>query len=575
MLNFDRALTGLALLVLSPVVLGAGTESTATTAAADDATSTAVVAVVNGEPIYLEDVEGTLGAMHETVADTDRTDFQLEQLMFRVVNDALLAQEARALGFDEDPRVQAKLAGLRERLAVETLERREIWEPATATEEEVRRSFAERYRTVTLRLATTHDREEAEALLERARAGEDLETLAREHSVDPYGPRGGLATALPRADLLMEVAEAAFAAEVGELVGPVVTPIGWTLLRVEAFGEADPERFAAVERNERSVVRMHKGEDLRAALVGRIQEAHPISIERGAVAAIVPERLPDGRLKPRVDDPEAVVARIGTRVITAAQYGGALFGRWSGVRNEVAAVAAAPIVLDKLVAREILLAEALRRGYDRLPEVERRAAALERRLLVERALREVVAAEVEVTPEEMEAWYAENKGSLKRPPRVHASQITTATAEEAAQVAELARQGADFAWLARRHSIDRFKDLGGDRGWMDPGTGTGAQDDELLTAAPGDVLGPFDMAENNVVMKVNAIQDQGIYSLEEAGGNVRQAVFATEFQRVLDRYLHTLRERSEIDVRSEALEGLAISGTRSDEAARPGAGHGQ
>jgi peptidyl-prolyl cis-trans isomerase C len=543
----------------------------------------AVVATVNGEPVYLEALEEHLGEMHGRVEETRRSAFDLEALTVRLVNDVLIAQEARALELDREPPIPERIEARRRELAVRRLEREEIWSKAAVSDEEVRATFEELYRRVTLRVITTHEEAEAAAVLAELTAGADFEPLARERSKDPYGPRGGLVQSLPRADLQRAIAEVAFGLEPGRVFGPVATEIGWAVLEVVAFEPPEEERFAAVRREIAETVRFRKAEAAREALGVLLRERHPVTVDADAVASIARERLPDGRLIPRPADPAAAVARIGAREITAEVYARALMVRWAGVRNEIAAEAAAPIVLDRMIADELLAAEALARGYGRAPETERELDAYESRLLVNRYLDEVLAPTIEITREELEAHYAAHREGFRMPPRLRLAQITVPNREEAERIARLAAEGADFAWLARRHSIDGYRDAGGDKGWVEPRPGVDALNDALLAAAVGDVLPPFETAESAVVHRVTAREERGIYPFEEVSGNVRRAVFDRKARAAIDALVTALRERSEVVVHQEVLDRLAVdgepTGSRTEEPAPggmvPGHGHGE
>lgn len=539
----------------------------------------AVVATVNGEPVYLEALEERLGEMHGRVEETRRSAFDLEALTFRLVNDALIAQEARALELDREPPIPERIEARRRELAVRRLEREEIWSQAAVSDEEVRASFEELYRRVTLRVITTHEEAEAAAVLAELAAGADFETLARERSKDPYGPRGGLVKSLPRSDLQREIAEVAFGLEPGRVFGPVATEIGWAVLEVAAFEPPEEERFEAVRREIAETVRFRKAEAAREALGGLLRERHPVAVDADAVASIARERLPDGRLVPRPADPAAAVARIGERAITAEAFARALMMRWAGVRNEVAAEAAAPIVLDRMIAGELLAAEALARGYGETPGALRELRAYETRLLVNSYLDQVLAPTIEVRREEMEAYYEARRESFGEPPRLRLAQITLPTREEAERIARLAAEGADFAWLARRHSTDGYREAGGDKGWVEPRPGVDALNDALLAASVGDVLPPFETAESAVVHKVTVREERGLYTFDEVSGNVRRAVYDQKARQAIDELVTVLRERSEIVVHDEVLDRLAVEGAADEERApggmMPGHGHGE
>jgi peptidyl-prolyl cis-trans isomerase C len=538
--------------------------------AKDESPGGVVVATVNGEPVYAEDVKQVLEQLHSDVSSARRSAPDRKLLMFRLVNDALLAQEARALGMDREEPLPAQVARRRQSLAVARLEREEIASRARPSDEEVRKAFEDEYRTVTFRMLTVREQERAADLRRKLEQGAELEALAKANSVDPYAARGGLVENVAKIDLPLEIADRVFAVKAGELEGPVLTGIGWSDIRVESLAPADPARFEELKPSLSALVRFRKAEVLRAELGARMRKAHAVVVDEEVAAAIVPERLPDGRLVPKAQKPEAVVARVDDRTITAGQLGQAFRMRWSGVANETAALAARGPVLDRLVQAELMAAEALARGYGDTPEAKRALHAYETKLLVSRYLNQVLAADIRVTPEEMQAYYEAHKEGFHRPPRVHVHQITVPTEEEAKRLAGLVRQGADIGWLARQHSVDGFKVAGGDRGWVVPGRSGDAADEALFTARPGEVLGPEAAAEGFAIVQVDAREEQGIYDFKEISGNVHKAVKDQKVEQAIDELVRKLRSRSKIEVREDVLASLRITAAPAEEKAHPG-----
>jgi parvulin-like peptidyl-prolyl isomerase len=565
-----RHLPALALPLLLLVGPAAVAQTTPASSHDTPAPDRGVIATVNGEAIRFEDLERLLTDMHSGASLVQRHAPDLDKMLFRLINDTLLAQEARALGMQNDEPIPKRMATKRESLAGTQLEKTEIRDRAEPTDAEIELAFREEYRTITFRLLTVHDRDEAEDLLKQLEDGADLAVLAKEHSVDPYGPKEGLVEDLPKIDMPHELAPNAFTMAPGELAGPLSTRIGWTLLQVDSFGEPDPERFDELERSLGNLVAFRKADALRSDLAARLREAHPVVIDDELLGAIVGEPLPDGRLIPKVEDPEAIVARIGDRTITAEELGKALRTRWKGVRNEEAALAARPLVLERMIRNELMLAEALARGYGDTPEARRELHAYETRLLVPRFLNQVVATDVTVTPEEMDAYYEAHKEAFHRPPRVHLGQITVASEEEAARLVGLLEQGADLAWLARQHSTDPFKDAGGDRGWVVPRRNADSLEEALFEAQPGDVLGPIERGDVFLVVLVGAREEQGIYTLEEIGGNVRKTLSEQKAQQALHDFIQTLRDRSEIILHEDVLATMRITGSPVEETAHSG-----
>jgi parvulin-like peptidyl-prolyl isomerase len=560
------------LLVLSGLLaaasFAAAAPQSATGTPADD-----VLAVVNGEPVRLADVELLLAEMHSGVGETSRGEFDIDRLLFRLVNDVLLAQEARTLEMHEEPAVRHAAERVRERAMVETLLEAEVRGRAAASDEQVEQAFREQFTRVTLRVLTVGERETAEELLARIDGGEEMAELARQLSLDPYAAQGGLAESLARQDLAKAIADAAFALAPGQLGGPVLTDLGWTIVLVESFEQPDPARFAAVAPRLRALASAENARELRSALADAARERHAVSIDEKVVDQIEPDRIEAGRLVPQVSEPEAVVARIGEgTTITAAELGQKLLARWTGVRSEDAARAARSIILGGMIEDALLLAEARARGYADHRAVVGQVETEVRQLLVKRYLEEVVAADLGITNAAMKAYYEQNQDRFRRPPRVHLGQITVPTEEEAERMAGLLRAGADLAWLAREHSTDRFAAHGGDRGWIVP-RGTDPANEQLRTAPVGTVLDPAGVPGNWIVMIVTAREEQGIYPFDEVSGNVRQALFNERFRDRLDQWVTKLRERSEIEVREDVVASLQLSGDQEGGTGGGGGGH--
>ena len=518
------------------------------------------IALINGEPVYNEDLERVLGDMHTGADQGQRRSIDIDRLMFRLVNDALLAQEARYLGFHEEPPLPEQLQRRRLVLAVEQLERTEIRGRAEPTDEEVRKAFESGYSTAVFHIITVYERADAAAVLERLQEGADFEATARGTSVDQYSARGGVVESIDRFNLSREVAEVLFQLRPGQVAGPIRTGLGWSIVRLDSQAPADPERFLDRQAFVRRVQRMRSEEKLRDELAGNLRDSHTVEVHWPMVNAVGCEQLPDGRLQPVVDDPSAVVANVDEIPITMAAFLAALRDGWNGIRNTETALAARPVVLDRLIRKALWEAEAVKRGFDKTPSVDRAVAALERQRIAKRYLTEVVAKGITIDEEEIKEFYEQNLESFRKPPRFRAGQITVESSEAAERLVEQLRQGADLAWLARQHSTDSFKKAGGDRGWLEPTSPLNSLIQGLPDAEPGDVLGPYDQEESWVVLKIVDRQEQGIYTLDEVSGRIHSALYSQKFGEKLEQQIDTLRARSEISINDEVLARLQISG---------------
>lgn len=158
-------------------------------------------------------------------------------------------------------------------------------------------------RQIFLRGREPEVRERAEALARRARAGEDFAALAREHSEDPTSAaRGGAWRVFERGpdDALLKAA--AFDAAVGEVFGPLESPLGWHVGRRVPPAELDaldPDLRESSWVRARAVVVAHEtsrpvraARDLEAAK-GLAREIHALAVERGEGLAELARRHTD------------------------------------------------------------------------------------------------------------------------------------------------------------------------------------------------------------------------------------------------------------------------------------------
>lgn len=208
------------------------------------------------EKAYLENIEGRLLArkliqlLHgEThVSDIEARDAAIyageEIRLGYVAFDVEAGLDAAALSDEE---VAAWADGHPEAIDARYAERKS----------ELEQDEAVRARHVLVKLSSTATddevaaaRAEAEAVLERLRAGEDFAAVAEEVSDDPGSKeRGGDLGFFTRGQMTPPFEEAAFAATPGELVGPIRSDFGFHVILVEEHREAGTRSLEDV-RNE-------------------------------------------------------------------------------------------------------------------------------------------------------------------------------------------------------------------------------------------------------------------------------------------------------------------------------------
>lgn len=200
-------------------------------------------------------------------------------------------------------------------------------------------------------------------------------------------------------------------------------------------------------------------------------------------------------------------------------------------------------ILDEVVDQRLLAREAVRRGLDDDPAVQRRLAAARERVLADTLVENVVAGSTNEAA--IRRLYEETQRLQQRSEEIRARQIVLATEAEARTVLGQLAAGAPFDQLAMERSTDattRFN--GGDLGYFTLDIMPEPYAAALGGVTPGRIAGPFQTSEGWVLLRVEDRRPEQPNTLEEVRP---QLVRFLTFDRIRQ-LLEELRGKAEIEV---------------------------
>ncbi len=193
---------------------------------------------------------------------------------------------------------------------------------------------------------------------------------------------------------------------------------------------------------------------------------------------------------------------------------------------EVAATPPADLwlpVIERMISNRLIVEEARRLGIQEtdafLAELARLKDNLLQRLYAESLVQQAVTQET--VAEAYDAWAASLTAN-GLPLEVHASHVLVATSGEAQEITLRAREGEDFAELARSHSIGPTGPKGGDLGWFRAGMMVAEFEEAAWALAPGDVSDPVETRFGWHVIKVHDRRTMEVPPLQEVEATLRQ-----------------------------------------------------
>ncbi|MBI2378818.1 MAG: peptidyl-prolyl cis-trans isomerase [Deltaproteobacteria bacterium] len=505
--------------------------------AAPDSAPRPIVATVDGRPIWLSSL---LERRAETAEKGGNT--RLEDLLEDLVNEDLLEAEARRLGLEERSEVSAAVEAKRKELAAERLVAVEAEAFAEVQESELREMYHLTADAVVLEHVVVMSEADAKAVLGRLAKGARLESEGA-GSLD--GAAKGKAQEILRAQLDPELAKAAFAAPLNEVVGPVALGVGYAVLRVLSRVVGDEAGFQSkrVDIQRFAIEGARKG--YRKHLVDQFRRQKGVALDEPLVRST----------GTRLDGPAAelaqAVAVIGNRRVTLGEvfaevrrvFGGQIGSHFSGasVKLEYA---------NRLVDAEVLGQAALERGFGDDQSLGEALESARRAALVRAATQRARAAAGAASDQEAEHWYDHNKSRLSAPARRACATLVSPNKAGADAARRRLAKGEPLEQLGGRATMITEESI--EAGRM-------AGEAELAEAMrrPDKLSAPIQVSGGWAIVRCSARIPSGVPSFEETREQARAYATVARADRAVVDELRRLRKRANVRVDEGLLDARA------------------
>ena len=189
---------------------------------------------------------------------------------------------------------------------------------------------------------------------------------------------------------------------------------------------------------------------------------------------------------------EGVLALVNGRQITQTEFD----ARWGELAEATKAryqrEGGKRVFLDELITKELLMQEARKLGLDQSDAIRDRAQRYKEQLILDELLKDRIKAKVELTSEELDAFYEQHSHELLTPLKVRVSQMLLPNISAAKDLEKQVNQGGHFAQFAQRYSIDeKSKAKGGDLGPYRKDLVVPEVDAVIHTLKPGFISAPI------------------------------------------------------------------------------------
>ena len=239
-----------------------------------------VLAVVAGEEITQEIFDTFLkGVPEQQQMYLSNPQFR-EQCFEQLVALFLFAKKGEEDKLEETEEFQKVFASAKRDIMAQ-MSIRDILKGISVSDEEIKAYYDankaqfNKSETVSAKHILVESEEKCNEILAAITNGEKtFEDAAKESSTCPSGQKGGDLGTFGKSQMVPEFEQAAFEAEIGQVVGPVKTQFGFHLIKVEAKNEAEVAAFEEVKENIRRNLVQQKQNKVYGETVAKLKEKY-------------------------------------------------------------------------------------------------------------------------------------------------------------------------------------------------------------------------------------------------------------------------------------------------------------
>ena len=287
-----KILKSIAIIVASAALIAGCSSNKADDAKKSAKGSGEVIAEVNGTAITTEDFNKELENLPPYVKPMTETDEGKKELLETMVIRELILQQAKKDGIDKSPLVAEKLEELKKRLVVEAYLKKKVEEQANISDADLQKFYdtnKDKFKSGE-QIRASHilvkDEKVAQDILGKLKSGGSFEELAKKHSLDSAGEKGGDLGWFSKGTMLPEFENAAFALKEGETSAIVKTKFGFHIIRLTGKRAAGQREFAEVKEQIKAALLPTKQQEVFKNLKEELKKSSKYSIKEDVLKKI-------------------------------------------------------------------------------------------------------------------------------------------------------------------------------------------------------------------------------------------------------------------------------------------------
>jgi len=210
--------------------------------------------------------------------------------------------------------------------------------------------------------------------------------------------------------------------------------------------------------------------------------------------------------------------------------------------------------LQEFINDILLYQEAVRQGLNKDKDVLKVIDEARKKILIARLLKDRIDDTIEISDEEIEGYYNNNKNKYMLPEVLRVSHILVPTREQAEVIVKELENGASFEETARAKSVDPTAQNGGDIGYFPRGQLIPEFERACVEIKVDETAGPVKTKLGYHIVKLTDRKEPAQKPLTQVKEEIRSTLYTAKRREKFNRLLNDLTEKTKIEINEKALE---------------------
>ncbi|NJD22528.1 MAG: hypothetical protein FIA82_07635 [Melioribacter sp.] len=486
-------------------------------------------------------------------------------ILNNMINEYLLYNVDDNQKIFSNPEYQKELNWDKKQTILAYLKDQEIFAKLTATDKEVRDAYYKSNEKISVRHLFATTEEEANNLYKLLENGSDFKILAKQVFTDTtLQNNGGYLGYFSWGDMDPAFEDAAYALNIGEISKPIKTKFGYSIIKLE---DRKPHplltetEFLKKKKHMEKVVRMRKKRAAEIEYLNKLFDPNKVWFDEKILGNIFNNLSYSTQYSAensKTQTSSAVCVKYENKFYKQTELEKRIDLIPVFHREKLSSLEGLKTVIKGIILQDILYQIALRKGYDKQPEVNTTISKYYNNTFLKYKRKEI--ADKTAFPDSVTyKFYTDNSQYFKSSDEMNIQEIILKRKTLADSLFVQLNNGMDFGSLAKKYSIrDWSSQNNGEMGFAEVSK-YGMLKDTLWKSETGKLIGPIQIEGYYGIFKILGKRTGEIKKYEQVKNDVVRLLNKEKSKSVMQEYIDKLKSKVQIKVNEDLLGSIVIN----------------